>query len=60
MLKRPAEIIRKLKSDERGGTAIEYGLILGLIVIALVGALSNVAMSTTGLWNNVSDASNKS
>lgn len=38
---------------ERGATAVEYGLILAMIVLAMVTALSNVATKTTGMWNNV-------
>jgi pilus assembly protein Flp/PilA len=41
--------------NERGATAIEYGLIVSLIVIAMVGALVVLADTTTGMWNNVSD-----
>lgn len=40
---------------ERGATAVEYGLILALICLAIIGALSNVATKTTGMWNNVSN-----
>ncbi|WP_340265151.1 Flp family type IVb pilin [Sphingobium mellinum] len=39
---------------ERGATAIEYGLILALVCLAMITALSNVANKTTGMWNNVS------
>ena len=43
-----------LMKDNRGGTAIEYGLIASLIVIAMVGALSQLASSTITMWNGVS------
>lgn len=39
---------------QRGATAVEYGLILALICLAMIAALSNVANKTTGMWNNVS------
>ncbi len=39
--------------DQRGGTAIEYGLILALIVIAVLGAISVLANGTTSMWNDV-------
>ncbi len=39
--------------DQRGATAIEYGLILALIVIAVLGALSLLANGTTSLWDDV-------
>jgi pilus assembly protein Flp/PilA len=38
---------------ERGATAVEYGLIIAMIVLAMVAALNNVATKTTGMWNNV-------
>ena len=38
---------------ERGATAVEYGLILALVVLAMMAALSNVANKTVGMWNNV-------
>ena len=45
---------RRLFVDRRGATAVEYGLIVALIVLAMVGALSGVADSTITMWNNVS------
>lgn len=39
---------------ERGATAVEYGLILALIVLAILAALNSVATKTTSMWNNVS------
>lgn len=43
----------RLVSDERGGTAIEYGLIASLVVIAAMAAIANLANTTTGMWNDV-------
>ena len=53
------EMIRKLRKSglfacDRGATAVEYGLIIAMIVIAMIAALTNVANKTTGMWNNVS------
>ncbi len=44
----------KLRQDERGATAVEYGLILALIFLAVVGAVSTFASTTTTMWNDVS------
>ena len=44
----------RLIRDARGATAVEYGLIISLIVIAMVGALMNLANANSNLWNNVS------
>ena len=47
-------LIARVASDRRGGTAIEYGLIAGLIVIAMIAGFINLANTTTGMWNNIS------
>lgn len=39
--------------DRRGATAIEYGLILAFVVIAMIVGLTALANSTTGMWNTV-------
>ncbi|PDH63786.1 MAG: Flp family type IVb pilin [Sphingomonadaceae bacterium MED-G03] len=44
---------RGLLKCEKGATAVEYGLILALIVLALIGALTNVADRTINMWDNV-------
>ena len=51
---RIARLIGRIAGDRRGGTAIEYGLIAGLVVITMIAALINLADATTGLWNNIS------
>jgi pilus assembly protein Flp/PilA len=47
------KMMRALLRDKRGGTAIEYGLIISLIVITMVSAFIQVANSTTSMWGNV-------
>lgn len=47
-------LIGKLVHDEKGGTAIEYGLIATVIVIAILGALIGLAHNTLDIWGNVS------
>jgi pilus assembly protein Flp/PilA len=42
--------LRHLLHDNRGATAVEYGLIVALIVIAIIGAVESVANENTGLW----------
>jgi len=51
--------LKDLIQDENGGTAIEYGLILSLIFLALIVSVRGVATETTEMWNNVSDTVNK-
>ena len=45
----------KLIGNERGATAIEYGLIVALIVIAIVIAISTVGGGAHDIWANVSN-----
>jgi len=47
--------IAKLILDEKAATAIEYGLICALIVVAAMIAMTNVGGSTINMWNVVSD-----
>jgi pilus assembly protein Flp/PilA len=53
-MRAPARFFRALIGDQKGATAVEYGLIVALIVIAIIGALIALADVTTGIWNNVS------
>ena len=50
--------LKKMIRDKRAATAVEYGLILALIFLAMVVSLRNVATATTGMWNNVSEEVN--
>ncbi|MCE7797276.1 Flp family type IVb pilin [Sphingobium sufflavum] len=44
-----------MKRDARGATAVEYGLIVALIVLAIIVAINQVATKTNGMWNNISN-----
>ena len=46
--------LKALMVDRRGATAVEYGLIVALIVIAIVASVQSVADKNTGLWATVS------
>jgi pilus assembly protein Flp/PilA len=50
---RGSHTVIRLLRDNRGATAIEYGLIVSLIVIAMIVALEGVADENTGLWGFV-------
>ncbi|MEG3086052.1 Flp family type IVb pilin [Sphingomonas sp. PB4P5] len=45
--------IRRLARDQGGGTAIEYGLIAALMVLAMIVAFAELADTTNGLWSGV-------
>ncbi len=46
--------LKQLLQDDRGATAVEYGLIVALIVIAMITALQGFATETTTMWDGVS------
>lgn len=46
---------RRLWRDRRGGTAIEYGFLLALIVIALIASLKLLAGTTVDMWTHVNE-----
>ncbi|MEZ5692970.1 MAG: Flp family type IVb pilin [Altererythrobacter sp.] len=48
-------MLKLIARDDRGATAIEYGLIASLVVIASIGAFEAVANENTGLWATVAD-----
>ena len=49
-MKRP---IIRLMHDDTGATALEYGLILALVVLVLMAALIALGGETAGKWNYV-------
>ncbi len=49
-------ILRRLLADDSGATAIEYGLIASLIIVAMMGGLSALGGGSGGMWTKVHDA----
>ena len=47
--------LRGLWTDSRGATAIEYGLIAALIIIAMMGGLRALGGGSNGMWGKLSD-----
>jgi len=47
--------IKRLKDDTAGATAVEYGLILALVFLAMVASVQGVGNETINLWNTVTD-----
>lgn len=47
---------RKLRSDKRGATAIEYGLICALIAIAMMGGLRALGGGSNGMWTRLANS----
>jgi pilus assembly protein Flp/PilA len=42
-----------IRADERGATAIEYGLIAALIVVAMIAGLTKLGGGTNGMWGMI-------
>ncbi|WP_242126220.1 Flp family type IVb pilin [Sphingobium sp. Sx8-8] len=48
------QFIRKMLKNEKGATAIEYGLIAALIAVAAIGAMTSIGGGLKNTFNNVS------
>ena len=48
--------LRMLGACRRGATAIEYGLIAALIVVALIASLGQLGGGANGMWTNIQAA----
>jgi pilus assembly protein Flp/PilA len=46
----------KLLKNEDGATAIEYGLIAALVALVIVGAVTSVGTSVTGIFTKVASS----
>ncbi len=47
------QFIRKMLKNEKGATAIEYGLIAALIAVASIGAMTSLGGKLGNTFNNV-------
>ena len=50
------DILKKVRKDESGATAIEYGLIAALVSVAAIGALAAMGGSLNTMFTTVSNA----
>ncbi len=50
------DILKKIRKDESGATAIEYGLIAALVSVVAIGALTALGGSLTTMFQTVSNA----
>ena len=46
-------ILRTLGVDQRGATAIEYGLIVALIAVAAIGGMEALGGGSAGMWGKI-------
>ncbi len=49
------KVFRRLRSDKRGATAIEYGLIAALIIIAMLAGLGTLGGGANGMWGKMAN-----
>jgi pilus assembly protein Flp/PilA len=47
-----------LRADERGATAIEYGLIVALIAVAVIGGMQSLGGGVGGMWSLLGQKAN--
>lgn len=49
------EMIAKIWHDQTGATAVEYGLILAVIFLAMIGALGTFGQDFNTLWTQTTN-----
>lgn len=49
-------LLKEIRSDISGATAVEYGLILALIFLAIVASVQTLANDTNTMWSDVNTA----
>jgi pilus assembly protein Flp/PilA len=49
------QLLNSVLRDQRGATAIEYGLIAALICVAIVSIVGNVGQTIADIWAFVAD-----
>lgn len=52
-LDRARRAFKQFRADEKGATAIEYSLIIGLVFLAILGAVRNFATSTNEMYSEI-------
>lgn len=50
------ELILKLRDDESGATAIEYGLIAALIAVVIIAAVTSVGSQLKSTFTSIKDS----
>jgi len=48
------KMLRALRLDQRGATAIEYGLIVAMIAITMMSGLALLGGGSGGMWTDIS------
>ncbi|MGN3973457.1 Flp family type IVb pilin [Tsuneonella sp. SYSU-LHT278] len=53
------KLFKRIAADISGATAVEYGLILAMVFLAMIVAVQNFGNTTITMWNNVADKMDK-
>ena len=48
------QFLKRLGRDERGATAVEYGLIIALIFLAIIGSVDAFGEEAIKMWKHIS------
>jgi len=46
-------MLRRLRADQSGATAIEYGLIAALLAVACISGMSALGGGSNGMWGKI-------
>ena len=49
------QALMRLWKDDSGTTAVEYAVLLALILISIIAAVSSVGTQNLGMWSGVKD-----
>ena len=49
------KLLKAIASDISGATAVEYGLILAMIFLAMLAAVQNFGNSSISMWNSIAE-----
>jgi pilus assembly protein Flp/PilA len=52
-MKKALELVRRLRSDEDGAALIEYTLLLGMAVVAVLSSIAIIAPWIQTSWSNL-------
>lgn len=48
--------VKELLHDRRGATAVEYGLLLGLLAMVMIAALNSLGLTLSGVFETLTAA----
>jgi pilus assembly protein Flp/PilA len=49
------KLLKAIASDISGATAVEYGLILAMVFLAMLAAVQNFGNSSISMWNSIAE-----